>query len=410
MIIFHPGPTVLYCTYVNTLSVEFFIFASLLIAGRREEEVVMRESALWSMCVVIITDVLWTNLHPQPLSFQAATIAAAGAVAAQSLHLSVAFGLIASLPYTSSLAKALMVAAGLCWILVGQVGTDYVVTSNRSPAKFLILAWITVMVLGSSLSIVPWLKDMPLLLVFVAVLPRVISMISLGIASLFSSSDQQALASKAEAGTEELDALLTVAIPRAARFAAFAFTSVYGEAFNDITTDLIVRGALAAGDSTLQLAYNGAVLLSMCCGFVTEALAAGNASRLFALVWGLCQLIRCLGIQFLTPGNWSLMFAFVFFDKLTGPLGSAAMDSALLSLIRRDSGGVSPTSWIRIPANAMWTLRYPAELLQRTSCQMLLLRIGHVPWLVSISFTASSVAFVLHTLQSDNGAKQGKEA
>ena len=58
--------------------------------------------------------------------------------------------------------------------------------------------------------------------------------------------------------------------------------------------DLIVREGLIAGDSTLQLAYNGSVLLSMCCGYFTEVLAAGSASRAFAALWGSCQLLRSL--------------------------------------------------------------------------------------------------------------------
>jgi len=282
--------------------------------------------------------------------------------------------------------------------VVGQFGTDYIVTTNRSPARYLQLAWITVMVAGSSLSLVGWLRNAPGFLVFLALLPSLLSFVWLTVASLLSFQEEQTTTTVSDATASE--DLLTLALPRATKFLAFAFTSVYGEAFNDITTDLTVRRALSAGDSTLQLSYNGAVLASMCCGLVTETLAAGAASRTFAALWGLCQLMRCAGIGFLSPENWQLMFAFCFFDKLTGPLGSAAMDTALLALIRRDGGGSTPSTWRRVPANGMWTLRYPAELLQRTSCQMLLLRTGgSMPVWVSMSFTTLSVAFVFHTLR-----------
>jgi len=392
----HPGPLVLYSTYVNTLSMEFFIFAALLIAGRRAEEDIMRRSALLSMCFVIISDVAWTNLHPKPVSLRIAAAAAGGSVLAQGMNLAIAFGVVPSLEYSSALAGPLLVAAGLCWIVVGQFGTDYVVTTNRSPARYLQLAWITVMVAGSSLSLIGWLRNAPGFLVFLALLPRLLSFVWLMAASLLSFQQEQTDTVHAGKVTEEL----TLAIPRAANFLVFAFTSVYGEAFNDITTDLTVRRALSAGDSTLQLSYNGAVLASMCCGLVTETLAAGAASRTFAALWGLCQLMRCAGIGFLSPENWQLMFAFCFFDKLTGPLGSAAMDVALLALIRRDGGGSAPSRWPRIPANGIWTLRYPAEMLQRTSCQMLLLRTGgSMPIWVSMSFTTLSVAFVFHSLR-----------
>ncbi|CAK0798434.1 unnamed protein product, partial [Prorocentrum cordatum] len=65
--------------------------------------------------------------------------------------------------------------------------------------------------------------------------------------------------------------------------------------------------------------------------------------------------------------------------------------------------------WIRIPANGLWTCRYPAELLQRTFCQMLILRMGAVPWWVSLAFTAVSVAFVLGTLRPSTSLAEEKE-
>ena len=116
MVGFHAGPVVLYSTYVNTLSMEFFVFAALLIANRRSEEDIMRRSALVSMCIVIFCDVAWTNLHPKPVSRWNAVAAAGGSVAAQGLHLSLAF--FGGGEYTSTRAKVLLTTAGLCWILV----------------------------------------------------------------------------------------------------------------------------------------------------------------------------------------------------------------------------------------------------------------------------------------------------
>jgi hypothetical protein len=264
------------------------------------------------------------------------------------------------------------------------------------------------MVAGSSLSLVSWLKSMPSLLVFAAVAPRLLSFIALACTDVASGQVESTKTPISSARDD--DEVRTVAIPRAVRFSVFALTSVYGEAFNDITTDLVVRNALSAGDSTLQLAYNGSVILSMFCGYFTETLAAGDANRTFSVLWGLCQLVRSLGITYLTSDNWLLMVGFVFFDKLTGPLGSAAMDAALLALIRQDNGGSGPKSWIRVPANAMWTMRYPAELLQRTSCQMLLLRIGSVPWWVSMLFTSTSMLFVVLTLRPGLAGKHEKSS
>ncbi|CAK0854007.1 unnamed protein product [Prorocentrum cordatum] len=93
-----------------------------------------------------------------------------------------------------------------------------------------------------------------------------------------------------------------VALPRSCRFAAFACVGSTGEALNDMATDLTIRGALSAGNTSLTLSYNCAVILSMCGGYLSERAASGpGARRAFASLWGLCQLCRGLGMRHLTP-------------------------------------------------------------------------------------------------------------
>mmetsp|Transcript_109334 Transcript_109334/g.310010 ORF Transcript_109334/g.310010 Transcript_109334/m.310010 type:complete len:153 (-) Transcript_109334:159-617(-) len=151
----------------------------------------------------------------------------------------------------------------------------------------------------------------------------------------------------------------------------------------------------------------------MCGGYLSERAASGpGARRAFASLWGLCQLCRGLGMRHLTPERTWLMFTFVFFDKFTGPLGQAAIDTALLALLRRDSGGASPPGWPRMPANAVWTLRTAAERLERPLCQLLLLQLGipRAPAALPVCAAGVSVAFVWTTLRAGDRRGGGEKA
>lgn len=314
---------------------------------------------------------------------------------------------------------ALQLLMGLPWIFVTQVSTAFVVSSNRSPARYQQLAWITVMILGIIVTLFPSTRETPAFVILVAGLPRVLvasvlvsaSMAGVG-AEAVANGTSGTSTSKTANGSEQHGSL-SVALPRAARFALFACNGTTGEALNDMATDLRIRDALAMGDTQLDLTYKVAVLLSMGGGFVAESLASGTGARRgFAALWGLCQVIRGLGMVHMTPDKTGLMFFFVFFDKFSGPLGQAAIDTALLSLMRLDGGGKAPFSWPRIPVNAMWTLRTAAERLERPVCQLLLLRLGMAnasQW-VPLAFTSVAVGFVLHTFRLGASAENGFKA
>merc|ERR1711957_820606 len=104
-------------------------------------------------------------------------------------------------------------------------------------------------------------------------------------------------------------------------------------------------------------------------------------------------------MELLTPDKTWLMFVFVFADKFTGPLGQAAIDTALLTLMRQSREAGIGKGWPRMPANALWTLRTAAERLERPMCQLLLLRFGagNAPVWVPITFATVAVLFVEHT-------------
>jgi len=395
------GPAVLYGSFVSILSTNFFIFPAMLLSGQKEEENVWRQTGLMSMCLVIVVDLVWANLHPSPVAVHIAAVAAGVAAVSHMLHLMLAFGVLSWPSYSFNVAMSLQFSTGLPWILVSQFGTAFVVGTGRSPARFQMLAWITVMVLGTVVTLYPTMRNSQLFVIGVASAPRVLICMKLLWVTVMKAGKLSCSREEKVSGGENDN--FTVGLPSAARFAVFACNGSTGEALNDMATDLKIRTALSTGDTELTVTYNAAVVLSMLAGFVSETLAAGQgARRIFAALWGLCQVFRSLGMELLTPDRTWLMFVFVFCDKFTGPLGQAAIDTALLALMRRSQDSANENGWPRIPANALWTLRTAAERLERPTCQLLLLRFGTdnaPPWL-PILFAIVAVCFVQFTLRT----------
>eukprot|EP00929_Paragymnodinium_shiwhaense_P075308 TRINITY_DN38493_c0_g1_i1.p1 TRINITY_DN38493_c0_g1~~TRINITY_DN38493_c0_g1_i1.p1 ORF type:complete len:412 (-),score=67.31 TRINITY_DN38493_c0_g1_i1:498-1733(-) len=407
-----PGAAVLYGNWVTGLSASFFIFPVLLLTGHREEEDIFRRSSLMALCTVVPFDMLWNALHPQPLRLGAAAAVAGLLSALHTLHLTLAFRITTVVPYTYTIALSLQVLIALLAILVTQVGTAYIVSSNRSGARFQMLAWITIMIIGSLGTAFPALRKSPALSVAVASLPRIAIFLTLLLAGRRAPKVEEATNGQ---GASEKDEEETEMVPvgRVAKFLLFAANGSTGESLNDMATDLKVREALAAGNTTLALSYNAAVILSMCGGFLTESLASGKNARCgFAVVWGLCQLGRGFGMEYLTADRTWLMFVFVLFDKFAGPLGQAAIDTALLAVMKAGrSKDVASTSRT-VPANALWTMRTVIERLERPACQLMLLtlQMSNAPPYVPPLTAGVSVMFVLHTLLLADDDKVKKEA
>lgn len=173
---------------------------------------------------------------------------------------------------------------------------------------------------------------------------------------------------------------------------------------------MLTVACVCAGDTSLQLAYNVAVILSMLLGFLSESLATTDrARRGFVLVWGACQALRGLGMGLLAPERLWLVFVFVFADKFSGPLGQASIDTALLKLISRGSAG-SDSKGI-VPANGLWTYRSAVSSLERPMCQLLLLKLQVVnaPIWLPMLLAAAACGFVWGTLRRSAEGKARRE-
>eukprot|EP00931_Biecheleriopsis_adriatica_P073539 TRINITY_DN47800_c0_g1_i1.p1 TRINITY_DN47800_c0_g1~~TRINITY_DN47800_c0_g1_i1.p1 ORF type:complete len:432 (-),score=54.62 TRINITY_DN47800_c0_g1_i1:127-1353(-) len=401
------GPFVLYGSFVSTLFVNFFIFPTLLLTGRKAEENVWRHTSLMSMCVLILLDLVWANVHPRPLGLGSTAAAAALSGIAFMTHLLLAYGVLRVVEYSFNVGMALQLVTAVPWIFVQQLGTAFVVSSGRSPARFQMLAWITVMILGTLVTMYPTLRQNTLFVVGVASSPRLIVAAVLFCARLLGPASTGAKSVKEKGDGNDS---YSIALPRAFGFTLFACNGTLGEAINDMATELTIRGALKSGETSLTIAYNIAVILSMCAGFVSDSMASSDgARRIFSLCWAGCQVFRSCSMHLLSSDHIWLMFAFVFGDKFTGPLGQSAIDTALLKVMQRGRDESTGKAWPRIPANAMWTLRTATERLERPLCQLVLLRFGAgnaPPWL-PITLTLLSVSLVQFTLRS--GSDEGKK-
>ena len=286
-------------------------------------------------------------------------------------------------------------------ILVNQVGTDFVVRSGRSPARYQQLAWITVMVLGSLIT-GGWMLMLrePAVVLTVGVSPFLIVTACL----LLSDSDDAGHDGAPKGSTPSVATTSYVDMSYALQFVLFATNGSTGEALNDMATELKTRAALQTGDTSLQLAYNIAVILSMLLGYVLESLVHSDGARkVFILVWSGCQAMRGIGMEFMTPDRLWVVFLFVFCDKFSGPLGQAAIDTALLKLISRgseDTKGNKPKSWRVIPANGLWTYRNAVSSLERPLCGLVLmsLQLANAPLWLPMALASLACGFVLVTL------------
>ena len=110
----------------------------------------------------------------------------------------------------------------------------------------------------------------------------------------------------------------------------------------DSAVGLTVRQSLVRGKSELALANQTAVLVSMLLALFSEVVLlkgtnAASRSATYIALWLGVQLLRSGGFGYLTDDFQGalLVWAFVFVDKYTGPLGNAAVETSLLVTLQQ---------------------------------------------------------------------------
>ena len=157
-----------------------------------------------------------------------------------------------------------------------------------------------------------------------------------------------------------------------------------GEGLLDSAVGLTVRRSLASGKSGLAIANQMAVLLSMLLALLSETkLVRGNASErglVFIGLWLIVNLIRAVGFSLGLISDDSkgqvIVALFVFFDKFTGPLGNAALEVALLTVLAsphpKEDTAPPLIKQARVPAAFLLTLRMTTEAVCRPWAELLL--------------------------------------
>mmetsp|Transcript_164571 Transcript_164571/g.316053 ORF Transcript_164571/g.316053 Transcript_164571/m.316053 type:complete len:214 (+) Transcript_164571:106-747(+) len=187
-----------------------------------------------------------------------------------------------------------------------------------------------------------------------------------------------------------------------------------GEALTDMATTLAIRKSLKGGKHDLALTNQLMVLSSMLLAYWSETKPSASSSRksmFFISLWALCQVFRVLALKYVEEGSIGkvLLGGMVFMDKYSGPLGSAALDMALLRVLTQGDERLrsSTSSLIRVPGSLLWTLRTAVTRMERPICQLLLLHGAgiSVQWLSSI-FTAITTTGVFLILARQRGTDQ----
>lgn len=451
------GPViVLVCQLLHLMPV-YYQLNALIMCGRKDEEWTFRTSLMQSQILLVAAEMLWAVMHPQVCPPLICSFAALAYATLQGLHLAFAFNAPAG-NYHSGISIPLQAAAGLFLIPVTQIGTNYTLQKCISPARYRILGWILAVCVAVA-NLTTRVMANATMAVSSSVIPAFfLTMLLFGKGVLESSSDiDDAVASKTDPGTtleiadeqqprsiagEIEDAgqdgvarktctdhvvgdSLERSSPSMVKSAdvqpaadeelmqqriSFSCTVAFlvlgcavgtiGEALMDTATSLAIRKSLQSGNQDLALTNQVTILASMCLAYISETRVGGGAARhgsLFILAWTGCQLFRGAALHAMQVGSHgvSLLAMFAFLDKYTGPLGGAALDAALLKVLR--IGALTgKSSRIGVPSTLLWTSRMVIVKVERPLCQLVLLYTTGMPVeRVAWAFTLITCAAVL---------------
>lgn len=399
----------------------YYHLNALILMGRAQEEVVMRSSVLQVQVYMIAAELCWSAFGPRRVPGAACAIAAIATAALRGCHLAMAFSAAAG-AYTHTLALSLEMAAGLCWIPVAQIGNEYTLQRRMSPARYRILAWLTGVMFAVATLLQSWMGCawvavpsvvLPACATAVLLLctgPDAVASRAAGCAAAPTTAENVKQDASGDAEPAEGRDILQqrAALPHAAAFVGLGcVVGTTGEALMDMAIALAIRRSLQQGKNDLALTNQCAVFMSMLLAYVSEtrsSLAAAAKARIFIASWMACQVFRGTALHFLESGGLGVpvLLLCAFVDKYTGPLGAAALDNALLTVLEFGAhrAHLSPRA---VPNTLLWTARMVVQKAERPICQLILLHssgfsVHRVAWLLTL-VTTSAVLFI---------CKQGK--
>lgn len=338
---------------------QFYLGSALIVGGFKPQQQLWRAALLKATLVGIVLEVAWNGLHPAALPQRRAAKALLGALLLNALHLATIYGL-SGLEYTAELAFALHLARGVLLVPVKQIGNVWTLEAGteQSQARWRIGGWIVTVALGLAVLLLPILAESPACVFATVSLPSALMAFVMlrGADSEKASSAAAAAATRRNGGSggggacgggsgTGGDVPARVSWPRALLFLLGAcLLGTNGEAMLDSAVGLTVRQSLVRGKSGLALANQTAVLLSMLLALLSEVVllkgSAASRSVIYIALWLGVQIVRSAGFAYLADDFQGalLVWAFVFVDKYTGPLGEAAVETSLLVTLQHEGG------------------------------------------------------------------------
>ena len=304
---------------------------------------VHRPAFLQATIAAIILQLIANYVHPRAVSRRVTGFSLLFAVACSALDRAGLFGLELSFMdsnwYTQSVSFWLQLAAHSLTIPIKQLGALIIVNNpSVSQAQWKILAWIITTAIGLCALLIPGIFAVPTVAIGLASVPSVAlaaTLLLFGTSATTTGSDLATRALPTSAGD--------ASIVTAAFFVACGgLIGTNGEAILDTYIGMISRKYLR-----LAIANQAAVLIAMLMAYWLEQHlktrgVTGTTSKERALIyvwpWAAAQFVRIASIRSISQDSGRLVFGLVLMDKFTGPLGSASMEMALLSLLSNPPG------------------------------------------------------------------------
>lgn len=320
---------------------QFYLGSALILGGFKEQQLLWRQTQLQATLIAIALEVAWSGLHPRPLPRRHAACGLLGALLLNILHLSTIYGQ-SGLEYTPKLALGLHLARLVLLIPVNQIGNIWTLDAGteQSQARWRIGGWIATVALGLLVLLVPTLGKSPGCVIATVSLPSAIMLKVMYDRDIVKASSAKSASRRDENDGGAVPA--RVSVPEAALFLLGACVlGTNGEAMLDSAVGLTVRQSLVRGNNELALANQTAVLASMVLALLSEVVIlkdsdTASRSSTYIVLWVGVQLVRSVGFGYLTDDFQGalLVWAFVFVDKYTGPLGNAAVETSLLATLK----------------------------------------------------------------------------
>lgn len=408
------GPGLIVLSTFLQLAPKFVVSNALLVGGHGAAELTMRKAGAAALMVSLSCEMVWTALHPNALSLQSAGLLLLLAVVGSSFHTAAAFA--GPSVYGPQLAFWLQSLPGICTIPANQSTALWRLAQRRSPARWRIVGWIVTLGLGTLTLLVPSIATTMPTIVLSGAFPLALA---LALATDTSNDTDGKRAGSHKRATAAKGAAVVV-VPASTAMHYVCLAVIFGtnaEAINDVAVGLRVRHSLASGSKDLALTNNASVLISQVVALLSETRLAQGSERmrylLFLSLWSGCQVARALGMRYLdgdAATAQSLLAAMgalttqlpkpcscsccaeplrcasarvsvgglVFFDKYTGPLGQAALDTASVALLQAhalppSTSKASATRPLAVPAALLISLRAASFKFERPLWDLLLL-------------------------------------